>query len=162
MPSKLPDLPALFRALDAESVRYVLIGGMAVALHGGSRVTFDSDLAIAFDLENRQRLVTALAPYHPIPKHAGEATTVEWDVLSIRGPFTVLQTDFGPLDIIITLPGVDSFEGLYERADAYLLGGQTIIVACIQDLIRMKEASCRPQDELDLLVLYQLQKLTES
>lgn len=47
------DLKRFAELLDQSDVRYVLVGGMAVVVHGGTRVTQDVDLAIAFDLENR-------------------------------------------------------------------------------------------------------------
>ena len=38
---------ALFAELNAAGVEWVLVGGLAVALHGGSSVTDDLDLALA-------------------------------------------------------------------------------------------------------------------
>jgi len=62
MPQGPPDLPRLAAALASEEVQYVLVGGLALILRGGRHVTFDADLAIAFNAENRSRVVRALAP----------------------------------------------------------------------------------------------------
>lgn len=41
----------LFRALDRENVRYVLIGGLALNIHGVERATMDVNLMLAMDAE---------------------------------------------------------------------------------------------------------------
>lgn len=42
----------LFRAPDAAQVRYVLVGGVALNVHGVERATMDVDIAIALDARN--------------------------------------------------------------------------------------------------------------
>ncbi|CAG4885357.1 protein of unknown function [Georgfuchsia toluolica] len=42
----------LFRALDQEQVRYLLIGGLALNIHGVERATMDIDLMLAMDSDN--------------------------------------------------------------------------------------------------------------
>ncbi|HEX6159430.1 MAG TPA: type II toxin-antitoxin system prevent-host-death family antitoxin [Thermoanaerobaculia bacterium] len=58
---ELEDLLTLCKALNAEGVRYVLIGGFAVILHGFVRATKDIDLLIDASSENVQRLKRAMA-----------------------------------------------------------------------------------------------------
>jgi hypothetical protein len=58
---ELEDLLTLCQALNAEGVRYVLIGGFAVILHGFVRATKDIDLLIDASVENVQRLKRAMA-----------------------------------------------------------------------------------------------------
>jgi hypothetical protein len=58
---ELEDLLALCKALNAEHVRYVLIGGFAVILHGFVRATKDIDLLIDASSESIQRLKRAMA-----------------------------------------------------------------------------------------------------
>ena len=41
----------LFRALQEQKVRYLVVGGVAVNLHGAERMTMDVDLMIAQDVE---------------------------------------------------------------------------------------------------------------
>jgi len=55
------DLVSLCKALNAENVRYVLIGGFAVILHGFVRATKDIDLLIDASAENIHRLKRAMA-----------------------------------------------------------------------------------------------------
>jgi hypothetical protein len=58
---ELGDLLSLCKALNAEGVRYALIGGFAVILHGFVRATKDVDLLIDASVENVRRLKRAMA-----------------------------------------------------------------------------------------------------
>lgn len=49
----------------------VLIGGMAIAVHGITHVTEDLDVCYETSAPNCERLVRALAPLHPRPASAG-------------------------------------------------------------------------------------------
>ena len=40
------DFRALFTTLEAHGLRYVLVGGLALVLHGVDRLTADIDLAV--------------------------------------------------------------------------------------------------------------------
>ena len=49
----------LFRALQKHEVRYVVVGGVAINLHGVERATMDADLVLAMDQANLQRFLKA-------------------------------------------------------------------------------------------------------
>jgi hypothetical protein len=62
----------LFKQLDADHVRYMVVGGLAMNLLGVPRSTMDIDLVLALDDANlRQFLATAkclsLRPVAPVP-----------------------------------------------------------------------------------------------
>jgi hypothetical protein len=57
---ELEDLVAICRSLNKEGVRYLLIGGFAVILHGSVRTTKDIDLLIDPTEDNIRRLKKAL------------------------------------------------------------------------------------------------------
>ena len=52
-----------FKALEKESVRYLVVGGVAVNLHGAERMTSDVDLMLALDAENLNRFLIAVRPF---------------------------------------------------------------------------------------------------
>lgn len=58
---ELEDLLTLCKALNAEGVKYVLIGGFAVILHGFVRATKDIDLLVDASTENIRRLKRGMA-----------------------------------------------------------------------------------------------------
>ena len=158
----LLDLVRIARHLDAEGLRYVLVGGMAVTIHGGSRVTQDADLALAFDLDNRRRLVAALGPLHPRPIRLASGAAWEWDEKCVRAPWSIFQTDAGRVDLIVRLTGIeDGFEGLYARSEWREADGVGIRLASIDDLLRMKGAADRDKDREDVRQLRAIKRLIE-
>lgn len=58
MPERPPDVVALARILNDQGIVWVLVGGMAMVVHGSSYVTTDIDLAIAFSSQNDPALFT--------------------------------------------------------------------------------------------------------
>ncbi len=75
----------LFRALDRENVRYVLIGGLALNIHGVERATMDVDLMLAMDAENLDAFCRAaeslgMTPVLPVSMKdfADRATLQRW------------------------------------------------------------------------------------
>lgn len=159
MPPNPPNLEVLVRALTAEQARFVIIGGFAVVLHGGRITTMDSDFAIAADPDNVARVVNALASLQPRPWHWQEGIPFVWDERSIRGSNVGLSTTAGDVDLLLTLPGVDSFEGLLLRSVERHLSNIAFRVASIEDLIAMKSAASRPQDIAQLAELARIRKV---
>lgn len=160
MQDNIPDLPRLLQALDRARCRYVLVGGLAALLHGSSLPTNDCDLAVAYDEDNRHRIVQALAPFHPKPLNARNEG--EWDEKSVVPPWTLLKTDLGRIDLLIRMHGVDSFEGLFNRSICTTFQGIPIRYASLGDLIAMKDAADRPKDRENLMILRSLQELEDS
>lgn len=161
MPPTKPDFPALARALDREGVRCVVVGGIAAILHGGMHATYDSDLAVAADPENARALVRALAEFNPVPSHYPPGTGFVWDERSFHTDVVSLETSIGPLDLLRTLPGVDSFEGLWERSVTLTVSEVEVKVASLDDLLAMKREANRPKDVERILELEALRRLTE-
>ena len=156
----LLDFEKIARHLDAEDLRYVLVGGMAVTLHGGTRITHDADLAVAFDLENRKQLVAALAPLRPRPMRLAAGAAWEWDEKCVRAPWSIFDTDAGRIDLIVRLPGIhDGFEGLYARSEVIESRGIHVRLASIEDLLAMKDAADRDKDREDARQLRAIQRL---
>ncbi len=64
MELELPeDFKELFKSLNANSVRYLLIGGYAVGVYGYPRATNDIDIFVSDDPENVENLVKALRDF---------------------------------------------------------------------------------------------------
>lgn len=153
MPPAIPDLPRLAAALASEEVEYVLIGGLALILQGGDRVTFDADIAIAFNRDNLSRIVRALRPLDPRPLRLAQGAAWVWDEKCVRPPWSLFQTEAGRLDLILRLPGVESFAGVYGRARTLDIEGAKVRVASLEDLKAMKSASERERDLSDVRVI---------
>ena len=140
---------AVIRLLGAHQVRWVLIGGLAAITHGAPLVTQDVDVCHARDDDNLQRLATALAEVHAELRGADRGLPFRIDAETLRaGDAFTFTTDVGWLDILGTPAGTSGYEDLARTADAFDLFGQRVLVASIDDLIRMKRAAGRPKDLL--------------
>lgn len=91
---KPPDLFGRFldimRALSAEDVDYILVGGFAVILHGLSRLTADIDIFVKPEADNLERLKKALRKVFPADD--------EIDSLSLRDLQDYAVVRFGTAD----------------------------------------------------------------
>jgi hypothetical protein len=150
---------AVIRLLGKHRVRYVLIGGLAAITHGAPLVTQDIDICYARDKDNLERLVNALREVHAELRGADPGVPFRLDARTINaGDSFTLTTDIGWLDILATPTGTGGFDDLSRTADSYSLFSHTVLVASIEDLIRMKRAAGRPKD---LLAVEELGALRE-
>jgi hypothetical protein len=137
------------RLLGKHGVRYVLIGGLAAVTHGAPLVTQDVDVCHARDGENLERLASALHEVNAELRGADPGVPFRLDSVTLAGVDTLtFRTDIGPIDILATPAGTSGYEDLARSADAFDLFGQRVLVASIDDLIRMKRASGRTKDLL--------------
>jgi len=154
----------LFKALQDDGVRYVVIGGLAVNLHGVSRLTMDVDLIIALDDENLSRFGKAaqrlgLKPVVPATlTDLGDAAKVRsWIeekhmlAFALRPPGRADPT----IDLLMQ-PSVP-FADAYARRVEKDLGRVRVPIACVDDLIALKTGTGRVKDESDISALRALQ-----
>ncbi len=160
MPEIDPRFIEAIERLHKAQVRFVVVGGVAMNLHGGAHLTKDIDFSFAPEDGNRERLAVTMNEMHakPLGWPSYNPFSVTASQLS-RVRFLNLKTDLGAIDLLPLPAGIDSFEGLWERADVMDLGGFSIRVASIDDLIAMKKAAGRPKDERHLMELYALKKI---
>lgn len=67
-----------------------------------------------------------------------------------NGASLAMDTDAGPLDFLNDVPGSVDYDQMRSRAREAIAGGVMVRVVGYEDLIRMKEASGREQDLLDV------------
>ena len=147
----------VFTALDAADVRYVVVGGLAVVLHGHARLTVDVDLVLDLATGPGARAIAALTglglrPRLPVAAKdfVDEATRRSWirernlQVFSLHDPEDPLRE----VDLFAESPL--PFDDLYAESTVVDLGGVGVRVASIQHLVAMKLAAGRPQDLADV------------
>lgn len=153
----------IFAALNDARVDYVVVGGLAVILHGYLRATADLDLAIGLSPDNAGRGMRALAsiglqPRLPVAMDdfADEATRLDW--LSNRNmvvfPLWDPANPLRSVDVFIDEP--IGFGDLLADAVAKDLDGIEVRIASIPHLIEMKRRSGRPRDLEDIDRLQQI------
>ncbi len=142
-----PDFSNVLAALDAAGVRYVLIGGLAMIAHGSAHITVDIDICYARDQANLASLVTALKSSIPRLRGAPEGLPFFFDTRLFSNALNLtLTTDLGDVDLLGEVPGVGSFDALWEHSVILDLEGAEVHVASLDDLIAMKRAAGRPKD----------------
>ncbi len=154
MPEREPlDAKQIFAALDAHSVDYVVVGGIAVQAHGHVRMTNVVDLVPAPTRENLTRLAAALREIEAFVLDAGsEHLAIDARMLP-RATLWQFSTRHGDVDVLHDAPGAAPFPALRRRALVISLGGREIPIAGRDDLISMKRAAGRPIDLADIAAL---------
>lgn len=139
----------LLRALNREGVEYVVVGAVALGLHGLARATEDVDLFVRPTLDNVAGLKRALSAVWSDP----EIETIDADELA--GEYPVVR--YGPPDGAFTL---DILTRLGERfafddieAGVVELEGEPVRVATPRMLYVMKRDTVRPLDHADAAAL---------
>lgn len=150
----------VFRALATAGVRYLVVGGVAVVLHGHLRATVDLDLVLDLAPENTARALDALVaagfrPVAPVPvgEFADPAARERWARERKMVVFS-LWTDADPtfkVDLFVEEPF--DFAAAWQRAAAVELAGVEVRVVSLSDLLAMKRRAGRPQDLADVAAL---------
>lgn len=137
-------LVELLRALHAEQVEYVLVGGQAVNLHGILRFTEDIDLFVRPTAENIDRLRGALRRLWDDPaidEIRAEDLSGEYPVVRYGSP------DGFAIDLMARVGDAFRFEDL--ESEPVAVAGVEVPVATPRTLYRMKRNTVRPMDHAD-------------
>jgi len=151
------DFIGLFAILAGARIRFVVVGGLALVLHGLDRLTADVDLVIDLAAERVRDAVSALtvagyrplAPVDPLAL-ADPAQRHEWQTTRNMQVFSFWDSTNTRPTIDVMLASAIPFEELWSRAVVIRIGDHEVNVACVEHLIRMKEAAGRPQDLADV------------
>ncbi len=144
----------LFRELNGSGVRFVVIGAFAGRVLGSPTLTGDLDVCYARDPANLEALATALRRLDARLRGVGPHVPFRLDARTLAaGDAFTFVTDAGDLDVLGTPAGTAGYEDLARTAKPTDLGELTVLVASIDDLIRMKRAAGRPKDLVELEIL---------
>jgi predicted nucleotidyltransferase len=137
------DFKEFLQSLNANRVRYLIVGGYAVAIHGHPRYTKDLDIWVDLDEENAAKVVQALIDFG--------FGSLNLQISDFLEPDTVIQLGYPPsrIDLLIGLDGA-AFEECYAKRLEGIVDGIRVCVVDRDGLIRLKEAAGRPQDVADV------------
>jgi predicted nucleotidyltransferase len=139
------DFREFLNALNNNKVKYLLVGGYSVILHGYSRTTGDMDIWVDRTKENYVLLNSAFEEFGmPIFDMTLEnfISHPEWDVFTYGKPPVAI-------DILINLKGVN-FDFAFNNSIVFDLDGLSIRTIHKNDLITAKMAANRAKDQNDL------------
>jgi predicted nucleotidyltransferase len=140
-----PLLSEVARRLNDVHLEAVLIGNAGAALQGAPVTTVDFDFLYRKTPRNLIKLkrvadalqAMILRPYYPAS-----------DLYRVVRDDDGLQVDF-----MSTIHGIRSFAGVRDRATRIEIGGASVLVASLSDIIASKRAARRPRDLAVLDVL---------
>lgn len=151
------DFDLIFAALTKRKVRYLVVGGVAVVLHGIPRFTADIDLVLALDAANVLAALDALAelayqPRVPVPLRdfADPSLRRAWIEDKALTVFGLWSPDHPATEIDLFIEEPFPFDEVFARATRIELGGNHVTVASIPDLIELKRRADRPRDRDDI------------
>jgi hypothetical protein len=142
------DFEEFLSELNAAEVRYLIVGGYALALHARPRATQDLDILFERTIGNAERLLQAISTFFGGMDPGQKAE----DLVSTD---TILQIGQPPLriDLFTDIPGISDFESAWENGVLGVFGDVPARYIGKIDFIRSKQASGRPQDIADLEAL---------
>ena len=151
------DYTSIFKRLNDGKIKYIVVGGMAVNLHGIPRMTYDIDLLIDFGEKNTNKFLRLMNEWGFKPKAPVDITDLAraskreaWIKEKNMKAFNLINPAWAisEIDVIIDAP-VD-----YAEAEKHVrlidTGNVAIPTISIPDLIKMKRKTGRQQDKMDV------------
>ncbi len=155
----MTDFARLLRTLADGHVEFIIVGGVAAAVHGAARATYDLDVVYSRTSENIERLVSALAPLEPYLRGAPRGLPFSWDAATVsRGLNFTLTTSGGDLDLLGEITSGGPYEDLLPDTECVSVFGITCRCLSLERLIAVKRATGRPRD---LDVIAELEAIAE-
>ncbi len=137
------DFKEFIQSLNDNHVRYLVIGGYAVALHGHPRYTKDLDVWIESNAENIDKLLQALDQFG--------FGSLGLKLKDFKNPDEVIQLGYPPnrIDLLSGIEGVD-FDQCYQSRVQLVIDNITLNLIDLENLKKNKKATGRTQDLADL------------
>lgn len=157
------EIEGILAALNRAGVRYLVVGGVAVVLHGYLRTTADLDLIIQLDRDNVLRAIRALQDHRYRPRapvateeFAEQSTREQWIRDKGLAVFTLWSPAHPTLEIDLFVSEPFNFDAVYARALRVPLEKTDVTVIALEDLIALKRGVGRPRDLEDIAALESL------
>jgi hypothetical protein len=140
------DYEELFKLFNKHRVRYCIIGSYAVAFYAQPRYTKDIDILIEPSVDNSRRVVRALNEFG--------FESLALSASDFRNKGNIIQLGYEPVrvDILTSLKGC-TFTRAWKHRETARYGQENVCFIGLEDLIRLKKMSNRPQDRADLIFL---------
>jgi len=139
------DFRDFLTALNDQQVRYILVGGFSVILHGYARTTGDMDIWVERSTDNYLKLKKAFLQFGmPVFDMTAEnfLSHPNWDVFTFGTPPVAI-------DIMVKVKGLD-FDACYQRSVLFEDDQLKIRTIHKNDLVKAKQSTGRSKDLDDL------------
>jgi hypothetical protein len=129
-------------------IDFVVIGGVAGAVHGSAFGTFDLDLAYGREGDNLERIAEVLGELGATLRGVPADPPFELDARSLAaGGNVTFSTPLGSVDLLAYPEGAPPYERLRDSATVIQIAGYPIRICSLDHLIAMREATGRPRDK---------------
>ncbi len=145
------------QALSDAGVRYAVVGGHAVALHGAVRGTVDVDIALTWNkkaLRITEQTLSDLGLVSRLPVSAKDVFLFRDEYINNRN--LIGWNFYNPDNLTEQVDVVINYDLKGKKLKRIETAESTINILNIRDLIKMKKASGRPQDIEDVKALEKL------
>jgi hypothetical protein len=140
---ELPLLAVVARAVQNVALECIVVGNGAAALQGAPITTIDIDFMFRKTDRNIEKL-------HQLAKVLGGHLSQPF--LPASDMYRLITEDL-QIDFVSRMDGIRSFESLRSRAASIEVGGATLRVASLEDVIESKRAAGREKDLASLPIL---------
>lgn len=156
-------LEPVLKTLNDAGVRYLVVGGVAVVLHGHLRTTGDLDLVVELSPKNLGRALDALEqigfqPRPPVPlrSFADHETRQSWVREKNLQVFSLWHPDLPGFEVDLFVEEPFDFDIVWGRRVDVELQSTTAPVVALGDLVELKKRAGRGRDLEDVAALEQI------
>jgi len=157
----------IFTSLNAIGVQYLVVGGIAVFVHGYQRFTGDLDLILFLNDDNLKKFESAmrkLGYLERLPISVRELSNKlkvrDWLENKNLKAFSFFSSDsHNSIVIDVIIEESLNFEEIFKKSVVKSFEDVNIPVVSVDDLIIMKEKAGRAKDEIDLEALRKIKKI---
>jgi hypothetical protein len=155
----IPDFKAIIEALADRDVDYVVVGAVALVLHGSPRVTRDLDICYSREKANLQRLAKAFERFASTLRGAPADLPFRLDAPTLQSGLNfTLSTSVGDVDLLGELSGLGGYPVVKRLAETMVVYGREVRVLGLDGLERTKRAAGRLKDLADLAEILEIRK----
>ncbi|MCD6109135.1 hypothetical protein J7J83_00010 [bacterium] len=156
----------IFKEFNSAKIKYLVVGGVAVNLHGYVRFTGDLDILLLLEEKNLEKVDTVM---HKL----GYSERLPVSIMSLKDEkqvkawlkeknmlaFSFTPPKNNPLQVDIVIEESLRFDKIVKDKVTKRIDNVSIPVVSIDQLIKMKRKADRQQDITDLEALIKLKKL---
>lgn len=156
----------VFTEFNKEKIKYLVVGGVAVNLHGYVRFTGDLDILVLLEEKNLKKL-------DHVMKKMGYSERIPVSVLELRDEkkvrdwlekknmkaYSFLPPETTLLQIDVIIEESLKFENFFNKKIIKKIDKTRIPIICLDDLIQMKRKANRDQDIMDIKSLLELRNI---
>ena len=159
-PVEKNELDQIMEPFHRHGVEFIVVGGVAEQLHGGSRITYDVDLCYRRSKDNFVRLALALKELNPSLRGAPPGLPFQLDAKTLEmGANFTFDTAILPLDILGFLEPLGGYDEIRKRSVLYLNSGKELWTIEAEELLQIKLHLNRPKDQESIAQLRAILKV---